>query len=522
MKIIRKQVVLFLVCLLISGQVVSFAQAQVLKPGEPDPAGGETTQTLYLPKVVRSQPASSIFGVEMFNELANSYVGGAPDLMAKAGATWVRRNGLLWSNVEPSPGVRNWDSALEAELINAQKFGLRPILVIRSTPAWAQKFSGKLCGPIKQDALDEFANFMRDAVARYSGYPYYVKYFELWNEPDVEAKYINGDSVFGCWGDESDAYYGGGYYAQMLKSVYPKIKEANPNAQVLVGGLLLDCDPRNPPPSSTDGCLPSKFLEGIMRYNNNTGGAYFDGVSYHAYDLFPKPPNENDPNSGLGNYQNSNWSSYWNNYGPGLIIKAEYLRQVLNKYGYGWKYLVASEVSVKCGSDAVETFCETVYPQSLSFQNTKAYFAVQSNAAASYMGIRANIWYSYYGWRDSGLMNGYTGELEVAYNAYSFTRQEINWAYSASQLSPAAGVKGYEFVRSDKRVWVLWYVGGEANDGAASITLTLSSTPKAIWKWINVGSNTANDGTYQPAALSQPDPKVVTIGRGPVFIEFTP
>jgi hypothetical protein len=39
--------------------------------------------------------------------------------------------------------------------------------------------------------------------------------------------------------------FGGEYYGNMLKIVYPAIKSADPQAQVLVGGLLLDCDPVN-------------------------------------------------------------------------------------------------------------------------------------------------------------------------------------------------------------------------------------------------------------------------------------
>ena len=46
--------------------------------------------------------------------------------------------------------------------------------------------------------------------------------------------------MFGCWDDPEDAYYGGEYYAEMLKVVYPVIKEADPEAKVLFGGLLYE------------------------------------------------------------------------------------------------------------------------------------------------------------------------------------------------------------------------------------------------------------------------------------------
>jgi hypothetical protein len=83
---------------------------------------------------------------------------------------------------------------------------------------------------------------MHDLVARYSVPPYNVKYWELWNEPDVDpalAGLIGGDIPFGCWGDSTDPYYGGGYYAEMLKAVYPRIKAADPQAQVARGRIAL-------------------------------------------------------------------------------------------------------------------------------------------------------------------------------------------------------------------------------------------------------------------------------------------
>jgi hypothetical protein len=119
--------------------------------------------------------------------------------------------------------------------------------------------------------------------ARYSVAAYNVKYWELWNEPDIYPSIFSGDNEYVYWVDQNDSYNAGGYYAEMLKVVYPQIKAADPQAQVLIGGLLLDCDPR---PGA--GCAvvghdpkPSKFLEGIL---SNNGGPYFDGISSHAYD----------------------------------------------------------------------------------------------------------------------------------------------------------------------------------------------------------------------------------------------
>jgi hypothetical protein len=175
---------------------------------------------------------------------------------------------------------------------------------------------------------------MSDLVERYSIPPYSVNYWEIWNEPEISPEQIDPESGWGCWGDSNDEYYGGGYYAQMLAVVYPAMKSANPNVQVLVGGLLLDCDPVNPP--SGKDCTPARFIEGILR---GGGGAYFDGISFHAYDYY----------DGVG-YQNGNWHSAWNTTGPVQIAKAAYLRSLLDsaEFGVKGKYLINTEVALLC------------------------------------------------------------------------------------------------------------------------------------------------------------------------------
>ncbi len=105
----------------------------------------------------------------------------------------------------------------------------------------------------------------------------------------------------------------------MLKVVYPQIKAANPDAQVLVGGLVQDCDPRPGASCEIVGKPPShcKFLEGIL---HNGGGPFFDGVSFHSYDYYKANGDQNCL------YCNPNWLSSWNTTGPVVALKAQYIR----------------------------------------------------------------------------------------------------------------------------------------------------------------------------------------------------
>jgi hypothetical protein len=58
--------------------------------------------------------------------------------MKEAGVFWIRRNGLLWSDVETVQGNRNWQVprvlALEEQMINANQAGMEVVLIVRSTP----------------------------------------------------------------------------------------------------------------------------------------------------------------------------------------------------------------------------------------------------------------------------------------------------------------------------------------------------------------------------------------------------
>src|SRR6266511_452634 len=91
--------------------------------------------------VAVSIPANqTVFGAEM--EILTPAQG--LDQMVAANATWTRRNGVLWSVVEPTEGVRNWSAltGLESELQDASSKGIQVILLVRSTPQWARKIAG--------------------------------------------------------------------------------------------------------------------------------------------------------------------------------------------------------------------------------------------------------------------------------------------------------------------------------------------------------------------------------------------
>lgn len=429
----------------------------------PEGPTATTVPATPVPQVAEGAGSSveshSVMGIELY-KMDDSW---RIDLAHQAGAYWIRRNALLWSEVEPVEGQRNWAAVaeLEQELINASARGFQAILIVRSTPEWAQKVPGILCGPIKADKLSAFADFMLEAVARYSAPPFNVHYWEIGNEPDVDYNLVPSESIFGCWGDAADAQYGGGYYAEMLKVVYPKVKIADAQSQVLIGGLLLDCDPVNPPETSAGSgeyknCAPSRFLEGILQ---NGGGDYFDGVSYHAYENY---------GGAYGKFDNGNWHSSWDTTGPVLGAKTSYIRSLLNVYGLTNKYLMNTEVALMCGRTGSEAIC-----LSDDFLKTQSIYVVKSYVMALAEGLKANIWYNGVGWRATSLWDT-QGTTFPSYISYQFVASQLQGAQFVKEVDQFPGVKGYEFTRNNQRFWVLWSLDG------AEHTVQLDSSPIAM------------------------------------------
>jgi len=435
----------------------------------------------YLPIVFNNYPAvQTIFGVEMFHITE----GGGLNEIEAAGATYIRHNstnttnsepvdGLIWTAVEPEKGNRNWDtlSCMEKQLINAAKRGMEVILIVRSTPRWARLDPSSPCSPIKPSEYAAFGLFMHDAVERYSAPPYNVKYWELYNEPDFpkNANKLPYGDLYGCWGISGDTYFGGEAYGDMLKVVYPYIKSANSSAQVLVGGLLLDCDPRgvpsicerlNPPHLKE----PPRFFESILRAG---AGNSFDRVSFHTYDYYA---------GGMGKYGNANWNTSWNTTGPVITAKADYISELLTNYGVPGKYLMNTESAILWSPD--DDF-GGVYPDENDPKNTKSSYLVQTYVTALSVqkkyNLRANIWFKVFGWRNSGLLNGDLSP-KLAYKAYSFAYKKLATSNSVEERTDyGSNVKEYVFQNEGKTLWVVWSLNG------TNQPVTLPQTPTAIW-----------------------------------------
>ncbi len=256
----------------------------------------------------------------------------------------------------------------------------------------------------------------------------------------------------------------------MLKVAYPAIKAANSQAQVLFGGLLMDCDADNIAlcTSSADPVVNlsiARFFEGALA---DGAGSDFDGVSFHGYDFCTI---DGDPSvCELGQYHNVNWGTSWDTTGPVSLAKAAYLNSVLARYGITGKYLLNTELALLCGRTGLEAACTNP-----DHESTVSAYIVEGMAAGMAKGLTSMIWFSAAGWRGSGLLDSSLNPLPP-YSAYQVARSMLGGATYMGPVTGFNGVTGYEFINKGRYLWVLWSITATGNPQ----NITLSSMPLTV------------------------------------------
>jgi hypothetical protein len=423
---------------------------------------------LSLPVLGNGGPRG-LLGVETSAITASRDVAG----LVAMGPGWVRRSGLRWADVQPTAasGYR-WDApsvqALDAELRTAAQQDLRVVMTIHGSPAWAVDPFGVDCAPINPAYYGEFARFLAAAVQRYSAPPYNIHHWEIGNEPD--AFVFTSDSPFGCWGRPQEELYGGQAYGDMLKRVYPAIKQADPSAQVLLGGLLLEA-PYDP---NTGQGRSGRFLEGVLSAG---AGNSFDILAYHSYSYYDGTPD--------GTAGTQDW-------------KPAYLRALLTRYGLD-KPLFNTEGALLC------------------LQPSAACAEAQAHAMGRLYvrGLRDNlmglIWYLYDSdsFRSTALVDPTTPtQHRAAYAAFAQAASALSgYQYAEPVAGLPAGVEAHRLVMGDRSTIVLW-----------------SNTPTAITLQIGDGVSprcTAWNGSGSPCSAAA-GALPLEVGPSPLYVRLDP
>ncbi len=221
--------------------------------------------------------APSFFGMNMYltNPARSDGEVALLSPMAQAIHIGLSREQISWATYDTPWGPAFFDARIG--LLAEAGFGIIGILV--TTP---ERYTSPQCRACAdQQGLpryfcpprnpNDFAAFAATVVERYDGDGYQdapgsprIDYWEVWNEPDQPATWVT------CTGHNDPVAY-----EALLEVTYQAIKQADPSAQVLVGGM-------------TDG--DTVGLDGFMDRVVAAGGwPYFDILSYHPFFLGHPP-----------------------------------------------------------------------------------------------------------------------------------------------------------------------------------------------------------------------------------------
>lgn len=190
-------------------------------------------------------------------------------LVREMGAPWIVEF-FPWAYYHAEDGGIAWQHPdMVVEHAHAQ--GLTVIARIGLTPSWARPADTPLTY-LDADAYVDFATFAAAFAERYHGK---VDYIIVGNEPNLSYE----------WGYRQTSAQD---YVDLLRVVYPAVKAANPDMQVLAGALAPTLEPEGSPWGLND----LAYLDAMY-----TAGAadYFDGLAVHAYGLTFPPEAEPDP-----------------------------------------------------------------------------------------------------------------------------------------------------------------------------------------------------------------------------------
>ena len=191
------------------------------------------------------------------------------------GAPWIVEF-FPWAYYQGEDGGIAWEHP-DMVVEHAAAQGLKVVARIGLTPDWARPEDTPLTY-LDETAYDDFASFAGAFATRYRGK---VQFIIVGNEPNLSYE----------WGYRQTTPAD---YVALLRTVYPAVKEANPQVSVLAGALAPTLEPEGSPWGTND----LAYLQGMYE----AGAArYFDGLAVHVYGLTFPPQAE--PGDQILNYR---------------------------------------------------------------------------------------------------------------------------------------------------------------------------------------------------------------------------
>jgi hypothetical protein len=343
--------------------------------------------------------------------------------MAQAGSTIVTTV-FSWSDVEPTAPagdshIYDW-SIYDTKFGAATEVGMDIFVLFTDNPSWAAQYPG---GPLYSGRINDLKAFLSVAVERYDGDGIedapgspVVTYWSFYAEPD-NGDPVRASSGKGYWG------HNGVGYAALLAEVYPVIRTANPQAQVLIGGLAYDWF------EDQGGPFVRSFLPDVLNAMKTSYGRYYvDGLAFHYYPL------SNDT----------------------ILHKANALKAILSDCGTPGLPMMVPEMGYWSASGAGSS--EEKQARRLAQMYTRGLLA----------GLQHMSWFAVFDYGDPntypteqhGLFRGQDlNSPKLAYYAYKTIAAELD-GYTFARNLVESGIEGYVFnsPRKGEKV-VIWATG---------------------------------------------------------------
>jgi hypothetical protein len=218
-------------------------------------------------------------------------------------------------------------------------------------------------------------------------------------------------------------------------------------------------------------------LEGILQ---GGGGPYFDVVSFHAYTWY---------GGAWGRMYNRFWTGGQIIQTTALAERVNFLRGVLQKYGYRDKPLLDTETALTCPEDTSDC------------RETQAMYAAKAYAEAIAFDLLGRTWFALIndGWYYTGLLQG--ADMTPKPSFYSYQKAS-NFLRKARYVGPAGypGIEGYKFqdTSNSRFIEVVW---------ASDSNLHTISPPSGAFIYDRYGNTVSSSGSIQ-------------VGYAPLYIVY--
>ncbi len=229
---------------------------------------------------VRAQAAAvtNPYGVNVFlhKEVEAWKIEKTLQMVAAANIGWIKQE-FPWQEIEFKKGYFHddkWNKSSWEKFDNivqlADKYNLNIIARVDHPPDWA-KAAPDSDTPLKDNK--DLADFTNALLDKYNGR---IKYVQIWNEPNLTGEWIPGKAV-----DPKG-------YVDMLKTVYPAVKEKHKDAVVLTAPMAM----------TTEGVKSRGNMNELDYWNGMYDAGVrgnFDIASANGYGLDQPPDAPPDP-----------------------------------------------------------------------------------------------------------------------------------------------------------------------------------------------------------------------------------